>query len=71
MSITIKQDATIYSFIIFLQTVLYVSDDNLIHYQEHPQTVITTGTGRNVLPDVVITVLSVLLMIYEGIIRNM
>ena len=40
---------TIYSFIIFLQTALHVSDDTLIHYQEHTQTVITTsGTGRTV-----------------------
>jgi len=31
----------------FLQTVLHVSDDTLIHHQEDIQTVITTsGTGR-------------------------
>ena len=33
----------------FLQTALHVSDDTLIHQQEHIQTVITTsGTGRTV-----------------------
>ena len=49
MSITVKQDATMYSFIIFLQTALHVSGDTLIHHQEHIQTVITTsGTGRTV-----------------------
>ena len=33
----------------FLQTVLHVSDDTLIHHQERIQTVITTsGTGRTV-----------------------
>ena len=33
----------------FLQTVLHVSDETLIHHQEHIQTVITTsGTGRTV-----------------------
>ena len=48
-SIIVQRDATIYSFIIFLQTALYVSDDTLIHHQEHTQTVITTsGTGRTV-----------------------
>jgi len=47
MSIIVQQDATTYSFIIYLQTALYVSDDTLIHHQEHTQTVITTsGTGR-------------------------
>ena len=47
MSISVQRDATIYSFIIFLQTALRVSDDILIHHQEHTQTVITTsGTGR-------------------------
>ena len=47
MSIIVQRDATIYSFIIFLQTALYVSDDTLIHYQEHTQTVITTSdAGR-------------------------
>ena len=55
----------------FLQIALRVSDDTLIHHQEHIQTVITTsGTGRTVeeserssdsstvrpVPDVVITV---------------
>jgi len=39
---------TIYSFIIFLQTALHVSDDTLICHQEHTQTVITSGTGRTV-----------------------
>ena len=49
MSITVQQDATIYSFIIFLQTALHVSDDIFIHHQEHTQTVITTfGNGRTV-----------------------
>ena len=43
MSITVQQDATIYSFIIFLQTALHVSDDILIHHQEHIQTLITTS----------------------------
>ena len=100
MSIIIKRDATIYSFIIFLQTALHISDDTLIHHQEHPQAVITTsGTGRNVFATVrwrggVGTKfrllhasgrskygstsarccnysLSVLLMMDEGIIRNM
>jgi hypothetical protein len=47
MSIIVQQDATIYSFIIFLQTALHVSDDIHIHHQEHTQTVITTsGIGR-------------------------
>jgi len=33
----------------FLQIALHVSDDILIHHQEHTQTVITTsGTGRTV-----------------------
>jgi len=35
MSIIVQQDATIHSFIIFLQTALHVSDDTLIHHQEH------------------------------------
>ena len=50
MSIIVQQDATIYSFIIFLQTAVNVSDDTLNHHQEqHTQTVITTsGTGRTV-----------------------
>ena len=49
MSITVQQDATIRIFIIFLQPALHVSDDTLIHHQEHTQTVITTsGTGRTV-----------------------
>ena len=47
MSITV-QDAIMHSFIIFLQTALSVSDDTLIHRQEHIQTVITSGTGRTV-----------------------
>ena len=47
MSIIVRRNATIYSFVIFLQTALHVSDDTLIHHQEHIQTVITTsGTGR-------------------------
>ena len=46
MSITVQQDATIYSFIIFLQTALDVLDDPS---SEHTQTVITTsGTGRTI-----------------------
>ena len=49
MSINVHQDATTYSFVIFLQTAVHVSDDTLIHHQEHTQTVITTsGTGRTV-----------------------
>ena len=44
MSIIIKQDATIYIVLLyFLQTALHVSDDTLIHHQEHIQTVITTS----------------------------
>ena len=47
VSIIVQQDVTIYSFIIFLQTGLHVSDDTLIHHQEHIQTVITTsGAGQ-------------------------
>ena len=46
MAIIVQGDATIYSFIIFLQTALHVSDDTHKHHQEHPQTIITTsGTG--------------------------
>ena len=46
MSIIVR-DATLCSFIIFLQTALHVSDDTVVHHQEH--TVITTsGTGRTV-----------------------
>jgi len=48
VSIIVQQDATIYSFIISLQTALHVSDDTLIHHQEHTQTAITSGTGRTV-----------------------
>jgi hypothetical protein len=33
----------------FLQTALHVSDDALIHHQDHTQNVITSGTGRTVL----------------------
>jgi len=36
-SIIIQQDATIHSFIIFLQTAVHVLDDTLIHHQEHTQ----------------------------------
>jgi len=43
MSIIVQQDATIYSFIIFLQTALHVSDETLVHHQEHTQNVITTS----------------------------
>ena len=39
----------------FLQTVLRVSDDTLVHHQEHIQTVITTtGTGRTVMDKIVV-----------------
>ena len=40
----------LYTFLLhFLQTALHVSEDILIHHQEHIQTVITTyGTGRTV-----------------------
>ena len=49
MSITVQQDATIYSFVIFLQTALHVSRDILIRHQECTQTVITTsGNVRTV-----------------------
>ena len=50
MSIIFQRDATMYSFTIFRQTALHVSDDTLIHHhQERTQTVITTsGTGRTV-----------------------
>ena len=49
MSVIVQQDVTVYSFIIFLQTALHVSDDTLIRHQEHTQTLITTsGTGRTV-----------------------
>jgi len=34
-SITVQQNATIFSFIIFLQTALHVSDDTFIYHQEH------------------------------------
>ena len=47
MSIIVQQHETIYTFIIFLQTAVHVSDDTLIHHQEHMQIVITaSGTGR-------------------------
>ena len=47
MSIIFQRDATMYSFTIFRQTALHVSDDTLVHHQERTQTVITTsGTGR-------------------------
>ena len=47
--IIVQQDATIYSFIIFLQTALDVSGVNFTHHHEHIQNVITTsGTGRTV-----------------------
>ena len=48
MSIIVQLDATIYSIICFLQTAPHISDDNLIHHQEHIQTVITSGTVRTV-----------------------
>ena len=49
MSIIVQRDATIYSFIIFLQTALHVSYDTLIHHQELNKIVITTsGIGRTV-----------------------
>jgi len=34
-SVTVQQDATICSFIIFLQAALHVSDDTLTHHQEY------------------------------------
>ena len=40
ISIIVQQYATVYGFIIFLQTALHVSDDTLIHHQEHTQTVL-------------------------------
>ena len=49
VSIIVQRDATMYSFIMFLQTPLHVLDDTLIHCQEHTQTVITTsGTGQTI-----------------------
>ena len=49
MPVIVQQDATVYSFIIFLQTALHVSSDTLTHHQEHTSTVITaSGTGRTV-----------------------
>jgi len=38
----------LYAFLLyFLQTALHVSDDTLVHHQDHIQTVITTsGTGQ-------------------------
>ena len=49
VSLNVQQDATVYGFIILLQTALHVSGDTLIHHQEHRQTVITTsGIGRTV-----------------------
>ena len=50
MSIIVQRDATVYSFIIFLQTALHVSGDTFTHHLEHTQTVlvITSGTGRTV-----------------------
>jgi uncharacterized membrane protein YidH (DUF202 family) len=49
MSIIVQQAATIYSFVIFLQTALHISEDNLIHHREHTQTaIITSGTGQTV-----------------------
>ena len=53
MSITVQQDATICTFIIFLQTSLHISDDTLVHNQEHMQTVITaSGNGRTIIATV-------------------
>ena len=49
LSIIVQQDATIYSFIILLQTALHVSDDTLTGAHS---TVITSGTGRTVLATV-------------------
>ena len=57
MSILVQQDATIYIFIIFLQTALQVSVNILIHHQEHTQTVITTsGTGRTAMDKIVVLI---------------
>ena len=50
VSIIVQKDATIYIFIIFLQTALHVSSDTLTHHQEHMQTVFTaSGTGLTAL----------------------
>ena len=35
LSTIVQQDATIYSFIIFLQTAQHVSGDTVTHLQEH------------------------------------
>jgi len=35
VSITVQQDATVYNFVIFLQTALHISGDNFTHHQEH------------------------------------
>ena len=49
LSIIVQRDATIYIFIIFMQTALHVSGDTPTHHQEHTQTVTTAfGTGRTV-----------------------
>ena len=49
MSITVQQMRLYTVLLYFLQTALHVSDDNLIHHQEHIQTVITkSGTGQTV-----------------------
>ena len=41
----------------FLQTALHVSDDTLIHHQEHTQTVITTsGTDRTAMDKILILI---------------
>ena len=49
VSIIVQQDATVYHFIVFLQTALLVSSDTFTHHQEHTQTAITaSGTGRTV-----------------------
>ena len=40
----------------FLQTVLHVSDDTLIHHEEHTQTVITSGTGRTAMDKILVLI---------------
>ena len=57
MSIIVQQDATMYSFIIFLPTALHVSDDTPIHHQSPtPPRQRTVANTVQPVPDVVITV---------------
>ena len=79
MSIIVEQDATTYSFIIFLQTALHVSGDTLTHHREHTQTVITASSSTTADGSQYSSnnarccnySLSVLPMMGEGITRNM